>query len=493
MSEAPKKSLEKILQQLKCHFTWNLFKDGNIPSYLEERLHSHAEHLDTEYKATIYNFLAYIKHLNGENEAALECLQKAEELHQQGHTDQAEIRSLVTWGNYAWLYYHMGQLSEVQTYIDKVKRICEQFSNPYSIEYPEIDSEEGWTRLKCGKHERAKVCFQKALEEQPNNPEFSSGLAIAMFHLNDNPQKESSAEALKQAIELDPDNLYVKALMALKLQKTSAEAKGEQFIEEALRKDPCPTNVLLKAVTFYRKKGDLDKVIELIVRTIECTPNNSCLCYHILCSFMSQIKKMKVNGESKAGGNQEKIEQLEKLLRDCTKKALEKRVRTLNTCFELNEFLETEECCQNTFNKELPKAESQHLHSRDCSIQENHGKAEDTAVQNGFESISISKDKPEKEERKSQVQNMEKNLLQPDAVSSWYLQGSVHKRNGDLLQALACYEKELGYLLRESPSGIGSFFLTASQPGDSNEDKAQGAGASQLLDSFTKEEGNCSE
>nr|6C6K_C Chain C, Interferon-induced protein with tetratricopeptide repeats 3 [Homo sapiens]6C6K_D Chain D, Interferon-induced protein with tetratricopeptide repeats 3 [Homo sapiens] len=42
----------------------------------------------------------------------------------------------------------------------------------------------------------------------------------------------------------------------------------------------------------------------------------------------------------------------------------------------------------------------------------------------------------------------------------WYLQGLIHKQNGDLLQAAKCYEKELGRLLRDAPSGIGSIFLS---------------------------------
>ncbi|KAM4851974.1 interferon-induced protein with tetratricopeptide repeats 3 [Thomomys bottae] len=474
MSEATKKSLEQILPQLKCHFTWNLFKDAHMPCHLEERVRGQIELLNIEYKATMYNFLAYIKHLSGKNEAALECLRQAAELIQQDPTDQAESRSLVTWGNYAWVYYHMNRLSEAQTYVDKVKCICEKFPTPYSIECPEIDSEEGWTWLKWGNNERAKVCFERALEKQPNNPEFFSGLAIAMFNLNDKPQKQPSADALKQAIELNPDNQYIKVLMALKLQKTNAEAEGERLVEEALGKDPCPTNVLLKAATFYQKKGDLDKVIELLLRIRESTPNNSYLCYHILCKFLTQVKQMQ-DAESEASRNPEKIEQLEKLLRDCMKKALEERSSPLNAWFELSEFLDTEEGCQNAFSKELPKAESQHLDSRDCNFPQNHGKAEDTAVQHDLGGSSISKDKLEKDEMKSQAQNVDKNRHQQDAVSSWYLQGSVYKLNGDLSQALECYEKELGYLLRDSPSGIGGFFLRTSQPRDGDKDKGQGA------------------
>uniref|UniRef100_A0A2K5XX94 Interferon induced protein with tetratricopeptide repeats 3 n=1 Tax=Mandrillus leucophaeus TaxID=9568 RepID=A0A2K5XX94_MANLE len=323
--EVTKNSLEQILPQLKCHFTWNLFKEESVSRDLEDRVCNQIEFLNTEFKATMYNLLAYIKHLDGKNEAALECLRQAEELIQQEHADQAEIRSLVTWGNYAWVYYHLGRLSDAQIYVDKVKQTCKKFSNPYSIEYPELDCEEGWTQLKCGRNERAKVCFEKALEEKPNNPEFSSGLAIAMYHLDNNPEKQFSTDVLKQAIELNPD------------------------------------------------------------------------------------------------------------------------------------------------------AEKQQSHQHYCNLQKYNGKSEDTALQRGLEGLSISKKSTEKEEIKDQPQNVSENLLPQNAPNYWYHQGLIHKQNGDLLQAVKCYEKELGRLLRNAPSGIGSFFLSASELEDGSEEMGQDA------------------
>ncbi|EDM13167.1 interferon-induced protein with tetratricopeptide repeats 3, partial [Rattus norvegicus] len=114
MSEVNKESLEKILPQLKCHFTWNLFKEGSISSHMEDRVCNQIENLNSEHKATMYDLLAYIKHLDGENEAALECLGQAEDLRKSERSDRAEIKCLVTWGNYAWIYYRIGQLSEAQ-------------------------------------------------------------------------------------------------------------------------------------------------------------------------------------------------------------------------------------------------------------------------------------------------------------------------------------------------------------------------------------------
>ncbi|KAF5911188.1 hypothetical protein HPG69_019554 [Diceros bicornis minor] len=392
----------------------------------------------------MYNLLAYIKHQKGQNEAALECLRQAEELIQREHTDQAEIRSLVTWGNYAWVYYHMGRLSEAQIYVDKVKQVCEKFSNPYSIECPELDCEEGWTLLKCGgkQNERAKVYFEKALEEKPNNPEFTSGLAIATYCLDEKPQKQFSAEVLKQAIELCPDNQYVKVLFALKLQKVNKEAEAELLVEEALEKAPRQTEVLREAAKFYQKKGDLDKAIELFRKASEFLPNNGYLYHQIGCCYRAKIKQIQNTGESEASENREKIKELKKQAIDYFIKTIEKRPNSLYAYCDLTELLEADERYQIPFSKELPDTERQ--------------------------------------QHRQQLQNVAENQLPQNAPNYWFCQGLIHKLNGDLLPAAECYEKELGRLLRNSPSGIGRFFLPASELEENSEEMGQGADISIL-------------
>ena len=206
-SETTKNSLEHSLQQLKSHFTWNLVEGEHSLDDFEDRVCNQTEFQNCEFKATMCNIQAYIKHCRGQHEAALECLRQAEEFIQREHADQAEVRSLVTWGNHAWVYYHLGRFADAQLYVDKVKRVCQKFSSPYRIESPELDCEEGWTRLKCGRNqnERAKVCFEKALEKNPKNPEFASGLAIASYRLDNQPPSQNPINPLRQAIRLNPD------------------------------------------------------------------------------------------------------------------------------------------------------------------------------------------------------------------------------------------------------------------------------------------------
>nr|XP_012803107.2 interferon-induced protein with tetratricopeptide repeats 3 [Jaculus jaculus] len=373
MSEITRNSLEKILPQLKCHFTWNLFKEGTISTHMDYRVYNQIEFLNAEFKATMYNLLAYIKHLHGENEAALECLEKAEGLLQQEQAEQAEIRSLVTWGNYAWVYYHMGRLTDAQAYVEKVRQVCEKFANPYSMECPELDCEEGWTRLKCGRNERAKVCFEKALEEKPGNPEFSAGLAIATYRLDGKPQKQFPVSALRQAVELSPNNQYVKVLLALKLQKMKEEAEGQRLVDEALAVAPGQTDVLRQAAQFYRKKGDLDKAIELLLQALDSTANNSHLYYYIMYIHREKVKKMQEAGESEASGRGELIGALRKWTVEYMKKALEGKPNSQYLCFDRGEFEETERCYQMAFSQELPSEEERQLYESYFRLQEQHG------------------------------------------------------------------------------------------------------------------------
>ncbi|XP_055976788.1 interferon-induced protein with tetratricopeptide repeats 2-like [Sorex fumeus] len=250
-------SLEQILSQLKCHFTWNLFKKKDISEDLEKEMCEQIEFSNPKSKGTMYNMLAYIKHLRGQDDAALEYLRQAEESIQQEHSDQAEVRNLVTWGNYAWVYYHLGRLPEAQDYVDKVKRVCEKFSSPYRIECPGLDNEEGWARLKCGglQTDRGMVCFEKALEKHPRDPEFTSGLAIAAYRVRENQMPVNVTDPLHKAIELNPDNHYLKVLLALTLQRKREGDEGKSLVEEALRDAPNDPEVRQAAEKFYERQG----------------------------------------------------------------------------------------------------------------------------------------------------------------------------------------------------------------------------------------------
>ncbi|XP_027262176.1 interferon-induced protein with tetratricopeptide repeats 3-like isoform X3 [Cricetulus griseus] len=380
MSEVTRNSLEKILPQLKCHFTWNLFWEGSLSSHVEDRVRNQIDILNSEHKATMFNLLAYIKYLDGEKEAALECLRQAEVSVEPKQDDQAEIRHLVTWGNYAWIYYHMGRLSEAQAYVDKVRHVCEKYANPYSVECPELDCEEGWTRLKCGRNERAKMCFLKALEEKPSDPECSSGLAIATSRLEEQPEKQFAVDALKQAMELNAENQYVKVLLALKLQKMGEEAEGERLIDDALRKAPDQADVLQKASQFYQKKGNLDRANTLLVRALRSTENKTPLYSLVMCRYRERLKQLQKTGNAGSSDSLEKMEELRQLTMEYMRQALQRKQSRLNSYSDLIDYPEVKRCCQLVFGKESPSAEEQQLYQSYCNLQEYHQRSEGLAA-----------------------------------------------------------------------------------------------------------------
>ncbi|XP_062957653.1 interferon-induced protein with tetratricopeptide repeats 1-like [Cynocephalus volans] len=294
--------VEDRLKELRCHFTWGLLIEESAIPDLENRVLEEIEFLDTKYNVGIHNMLAYVKHLKGQNEKALESLKEAEDLIQRDHANQSDMRSLVTWGNYAWVCYHLGRLAGAQTYLDKVESTCEKLASPfrYRMECPEMDCEEGWALLKCGGqyYERAKACFEKALEADPENAEFSTGYAIATYRLDGfnaaiKGTEGCSLHPLRQAIRLSPEDAYIKVLLALKLQEVGQEAEGEKYIEEALNNKSSQTYVFRYAAKFYRKKGSLDKALQLLKTALQATPDSVYLHHQIGCCYRQQMIEMK--------------------------------------------------------------------------------------------------------------------------------------------------------------------------------------------------------
>ncbi|XP_011803261.1 PREDICTED: interferon-induced protein with tetratricopeptide repeats 2 [Colobus angolensis palliatus] len=430
MSENTKNSLESSLRQLKCHFTWNLMEGENSLDDFEDKVFYRTEFQNREFKATMCNLLAYLKHLKGQNEEALECLCKAEELIQQEHADQAEIRSLVTWGNYAWVYYHMGRLSDAQIYVDKVKHICEKFSSPYRIESPELDCEEGWTRLKCGgnQNERAKVCFEKALEKKPKNPEFTSGLAIASYRLDNWPPSQNTIDPLRQAIRLNPDNQYLKVLLALKLHKMREEGEeedeGEKLVQEALEKAPGITDVLRSAAKFYRRKDEPDKAIELLKKALEYLPNNAYLHCQIGCCYRAKVLQVMNLRENGIYGKRKLLELIGHAVAHL-KKADEANDNLFRVCSFLaslhalaDQYEEAEYYFQKEFSKELTPVAKQLLHLRYGNFQLYQMKCEDKAIHHFIEGVKINQKSREKEKMKDKLQKIAKMRLSKNGADS---------------------------------------------------------------------------
>ncbi|XP_045424012.1 interferon-induced protein with tetratricopeptide repeats 1-like [Lemur catta] len=451
------------LVQLRCHFTWGLdIEDSEMPD-LENRVLEQIEFLDSKYNVGIHNLLAYVKHLKGQNEEALKSLKEAEDLSQRERPGQSDVRSVVTWGNFAWVYYHMGRLADVQTYLDKVEDTCKKFANlfRYSMECPEMDCEEGWALLKCGgkNYERAKACFEKALEVAPENPEFNTGYAITAYRLDGfksavKGHEGFSLHPLRKAVRLNPDDTYVKVLLALKLQDEGQEAEGEKYIKEALDNMTSQTYVFRYAAKFYRKRGSPDKALQLLQMALQATPTSAFLHHQIgLCHKAQMIQIKTATNMQPTGQDREKVNRFVQWAIGEFEKAL-----TLKPTFELayvdlaKMYMEAGEYrkAEDTFQKVLcmkPVVEEtlQEAHFHYGKFQEFQKKSEVNAIIHYLKAIKIGKASFSKDKSINSLKKLVLKRLQRNAsdVESLSILGFVDKLQGNMNEALDYYERAL--------------------------------------------------
>ncbi|XP_015284409.1 PREDICTED: interferon-induced protein with tetratricopeptide repeats 5-like, partial [Gekko japonicus] len=94
-------------------------------------------------------------------------------------------QALVTYGDYAWVYYRLANYEMVELYLGRVRQVCRSLFSPepYSAQIPEVHAQKGWSLLAFGlRHgEEAEKCFQMALRGDASNQEFQAGLAISAF------------------------------------------------------------------------------------------------------------------------------------------------------------------------------------------------------------------------------------------------------------------------------------------------------------------------
>ncbi|XP_015678515.1 interferon-induced protein with tetratricopeptide repeats 5-like [Protobothrops mucrosquamatus] len=406
MSFLSQEDLKEILQQIECHFTWMLQKEHIDPDELEERIAEQIQFLINKSKVLNYNLLAYVKFLNDKKEEALENLQKAEETVPVEYPGDVEKKSLVTWGNYAWVHYHMGNLTESQTYMKKVESICKQLgsASPYKMELSQIYCEKGWALLKFGSryYEKAKESFEKALEKEPENPEFNSGYAITVYRLEDYYAKKhsgigSSLEPLRLAVKLNPDDVFVVPLLALKLQEINRVKEGEKYIEEVLRRYPDVPYVLRYAAKFYRKKGDVDASLQHLKKALSLTPNSGFLHHQIGICYRTQYLALKKKGSKNKFQSLLKQFELMKLcifhfqkVVECKTKFVYAYIDLANIYAEQGQLWEADQTFQKVFAiSNLTSTEKQQLHFNYGRFQERHRKSEMNAMKQYLAGLKI--------------------------------------------------------------------------------------------------------
>ncbi|XP_052654886.1 interferon-induced protein with tetratricopeptide repeats 5-like isoform X1 [Harpia harpyja] len=457
-STISKNSLKSSLLQLECHFTWTLLKQDVDLDDLEETIGDQIEFF-IKSNITNYNLLSYVCHLKNSNEEALRNLQKAEEEVKKNHPDEIARRSLVTWGNYAWIYYHMERYEEAQTYVSKVENSCKKLSSTaqQKIQLPEIYAEQGWALLKFGRkyYKRAKNCFENALKNEPNNPEFNAGYAIAMYRLEDLSYRlcqdlGPSLEPLKRAVELNPKDTFIMALLALKLQDLERVDEGERYIEEAMQKTPDLPYFLRYAAKFYRRKGELDKALKILKKALAVTPKSTFLHHQLGLCYRAKLFQLK---KTTRYPPQEQVEELIRLSLFHFKTVTGQKTKFFtahtdlaNMYAQAKRYEEAEETFQKAFQINiLSCVDKQYFYYNYGNFQRFHMKSESEAIKYYIEGLKIEEDSYVRKQCEYALKKLLEQRIQEglgDATDFATL-GLVHNLNGETREAIKCYEKAI--------------------------------------------------
>ncbi|XP_040854156.1 interferon-induced protein with tetratricopeptide repeats 1B-like [Ochotona curzoniae] len=455
--------IKDALEQLRCHFTWQLFIDDAEIRELESSISEEVQ-LQPEYSEGLHNLLGYMQHLQGRNDDALDSLNNARESLKREHIDQSDVRCLVTWGNYAWVYYHMRRWEDTQKHLDKVQEICNRFedSSRYRVECPEMDCVEGWALLKCGRknYERAKACFQKALEVDPENPEFNKGYAIAAYRLDhaakelNNISEAFSLPPLRKAISLNPQDGYLKALLALKLQDVGKAAEGEEHLKKAVTHGSSQTYVFRYAAKFYRRQRRPNEALRYLEEALNATPNSASLHHQMGLCYRDQMIQIKnsTNWQPQDQSRRD-VDRLIQLAIDKFQTAT-----TLKPTFEMayvdlakmyaeiGQYEEAEELFQIALSiRNIEDHILQDIHYHYGQFQQYHRKSDDRAITQYLTGLRIEKMSYAREKLLKALQKVAERWDRQEVrvVEAKSLLGLIHKLRGELMEALLCYEEAL--------------------------------------------------
>lgn len=416
----------------------------------------------------VYNLLAYIMHLKGDYTEAIDNLKKAEESIEDRNPDTRGKRSLVTFGNYAWIYFYMNQYENAEKYIEKVNQIYDELKKlPNGTDkIAEIYGEQGWARLKfCAEYyEKAKECFEKALELDPEDPEWCSGHATAVYRLHGLEVVKSeetgyeTLQVLQHAVEKNPRDVVLKALTALQLQELKRDKEGRTYVEQALQQAPDLPYVHRYVAKFYRKAGLIDEALSVLQKALDLMPTSGFIHHQIgLCYRQKMIKLKeleKTNPQLRYRHKKEMDEVVNKAIYhfektlEYKKKFVYAHSDLANMYCEVKEYQKADDTYKQVLQfPNLTDEEKQQIHLKYAQFQEYHMKCKAEAIEHYKKCLQISFSSLNRDNSEKALKRLAERMIKvyPPQASGFELLGFVYRNKGNVQDAIECYEEALKY------------------------------------------------
>ncbi|XP_028816032.1 interferon-induced protein with tetratricopeptide repeats 1B-like [Denticeps clupeoides] len=263
---------ESQMKELECLFTWGVEKSDmkDLDTLLKNHLHR-VSVSPIRYHATYFHILAFVSHLKGDDEAALDYLHKAEDALKKDKRDEADF--VVTYSSLAWIHNHLGNQENKEFYLNQVKSIRQDTR-------PAVHGEKGWSLMKMGPkyYERAKESFEKALEIKPEHQSYNMGYGVVLYRMEDldteyeiQPEDSAAVKQLKKTLALYPD--FTEAMTLLAVKKTQ---ESRELVLKALSLSPNDKNINDYVVN-YLKKCSPEESLEMIKSALVQTPTSAFL------------------------------------------------------------------------------------------------------------------------------------------------------------------------------------------------------------------------
>lgn len=312
---------------------------------------------------------------------------------------------------------------------------------------------------------KQKKCFQKALELEPEDPEWTTGYATVVYRLEGFdgrkcPASEcESLQLLKDAIEKNPNDAVVKALLALKLQDLNRTDEGTKYIEEAIEQAPSLPYLLRYVAKFYRRAGMIDEALRVLRSAVELTPGSGFLHHQIgLCYRKMYFNSKKQFGNGNHHIRKKNLKELNVLRQNALfhfEKVLEVKktlmyayVDLANMYCEAKEYQKAEDTFQTILAfPNLTDEEKQTTYNNYGRFNEYYTRSESEAINYYKKSLQITlpmRDRKCSQQSLKRIASKKIKHNNHDA-EGFALLGFIHKTNGERNDAIDCYEKALKY------------------------------------------------